>query len=158
MSAADILAAFTEHADHVEDHGDAPLPDHLARAEREAQAAALHTVRWTLDTYGVNGKITCHAGPDDDCHRTTCDTCDEDCFCDDPTPGRLNFCNPIEWIEHGGYLYEYYDGPDDTPVRDGPVAFTWTGEGYEWHYADLTADLGTCALIPVDVPSDGTES
>lgn len=40
MSAADILAAFTEHANHVEDHGDEPLPDHLARAEREAQAFA----------------------------------------------------------------------------------------------------------------------
>lgn len=98
--------------------------------------AGLHTIAWTLGSGpGIEGGITCHAGAGSAC-REACE-CDGGCICDGATLRLVDFCNPLAWIENDDCgLVELYEGSTPTPLRDGPVEFTWEGDYYGWRYID----------------------
>lgn len=109
---------------------------------RLVPAMSDHEIRWYHDGDDIAAKILCHV-TDTDCRlwhvggEEDCETPDgthpgDQCSCGAilvTSPG----CNYIDWIENST-IAEQYDGPDGTPVHDGPIEFTWDGDGYTWHY------------------------
>ena len=93
---------------------------------------------------GADCKITC---PPDQGEPYRCETfvVERD---EDGTPwhighhfdfeGRLHqmipteYCNILTWWDD---LAECYAG-EPGPLREGPIVFTWTGDNYEWRYAE----------------------
>jgi hypothetical protein len=127
----------------AEDVRNPPMPAAEMRARVGGQAepsdAAKHTIAWTLDANRgcIEGRITCHAGPGDPCHRA-CRCEDASCYCGGATMEDIDFCNPLAFIENEDdvSLIERYDGADET-LRDGPVELVWMPdvETYGWRYA-----------------------
>lgn len=94
-----------------------------------------HEVEWTIDRYGINSTITCHAPAGAPCHLTcptnACET----------WQGGACACGPlINSHECNASVYLNNDGPADCyigkeqPLRDGPIEVRWQGDGYGWLY------------------------
>lgn len=104
-----------------------------------------HTVAWWIDTWGVQGEIACHEPGTADCH-TTCESCETWCRDGaDPTLcgncGRplihTEYCGVAVWLD-GDSIIDTYQG-EKVPLRDGPIVYQWTGDGWTWHYPDGAA-------------------
>lgn len=112
-----------------------------------------HRIEWRHDRDTIHGRVVC----DETDEWTDCRVvCAEDCEqWPAPDPGNrthevlddaghplgkhamrhVDYCNYVTWMDEAS-IEELFDGGSDVPVHDGPVAFTWTGDGYDWHYAE----------------------
>lgn len=106
---------------------------------------AEHFVTIEIDHDGARPRFTCTAQAQDGAAtspcRWYCNTCEEECYCETVGEDRystftreLGYCRFIEgWFDDEPW--ELYEG-DPTTARTAPVAFTWDGDTYWWHYAD----------------------
>ena len=110
-----------------------------------------HSIRWTIDSYSINGELICSAPPEAECHLSTdcsCETWGEIETADDGhryhavdhgdegevrhyMTAKPAWCNIAEWINSDGAL-DCADIEGSILLAETPVETYWCGDFYQW--------------------------
>lgn len=115
----------------------------------ETSSGRPHHICVTLEPGSLWATFLCEAQAGASCRKgcpTGCETwpCEHDLV-------DTGACIPLEWMENGDWQ-ELYDGDPQEPVS-GPVEFIWTGDGYDWRYAEPPQDA-----LPLVIQNGATDA
>lgn len=112
----------------------------LPTVQPAKEAPHHHRIAWTIDRFGVvTSVLTCTATKGGACRLTCRQGCEEYATDGSHEHQLVDYgcCTAAGWINEGHPDEVYDGGPDDEPVRDGPVHVQWDGDGWVWRYADV---------------------
>lgn len=127
-------------------HGQCPCHDGEGRSvttlhkkgtgNMASDSVAGHRVDWFIDWDSIHGIVTCLASKDAPCRLVCRYGCEAwPCGHDNDSLIDNGQCNAVEWWDNSGTVFEFYDGKDRRPLRNGPINVTWDGETWMWTFA-----------------------